>query len=181
MHALRGHMLQKAAQEFVRRKGHRLALMVTTITIVEGDPVVIACNDRLVTERIAMHVATEILQDQIGVLHRGPCRNDPRLVPRDMRKRNAGQGPTCECEKPTSEALCQRARAPSRACDTWVVAAMCNHQEPAHHRAPTGARADGLRCQDGRASRELSRVAETIPLVRVSAASAVRTLSTCPN
>src|SRR5664280_1687359 len=100
MHAFGRNMLQKAAQEFVRRKRHRLALMVTTITIVEGDTLVTASNDSFVAERGAMHIPSEILQDEIGVLHWGPCRHDPSLVPRDMRKRNVGQ--------------CRRARARNR-------------------------------------------------------------------
>src|SRR5664279_1305648 len=90
MHAFGGNVLQKPSQEFVRSQGHCLALMVTTITIVEGDTLVIAGNDGLVAERGAVHVPSEILQDDIGVVHRRPCRHDPALAPRDVRKRNIG-------------------------------------------------------------------------------------------
>jgi len=98
-------MLQKAAQEFVHPKRHRFSLMGLTVAESEGHVLSRAPNDCLVTERGAMHVTTEILQYDIGIMHRAPCRYDPPLAPGDMWKRNIGQRPTRQGEKPTSEAL----------------------------------------------------------------------------
>ena len=56
MHALGGYVLQKAPQEFVCRQRHRLALLVSVVTVAEAHLLGRARDNRLVAECCAMPV-----------------------------------------------------------------------------------------------------------------------------
>lgn len=60
-------MLEEAAQELVRREGHRLADAVAGVAVGEGHAAVVGGDEALVGKRGAMDVAAEVFEEGMGV------------------------------------------------------------------------------------------------------------------
>jgi hypothetical protein len=86
-----GDVLEEAAQELVRGKGHGLLPLIPAVSVAEGHRAIVAGRDGLVRERGLVDVAPEVLEDLLRALDDGFGEDDPGLAPGDIRERDARQ------------------------------------------------------------------------------------------
>jgi hypothetical protein len=106
MDAAQGHVLEIAAKKLAGGQRHELALAVSTIAVGEGDGAVVAGGDGLVGQSGAVHVASEVVENDVGASD-GLREHDPALVPRNLWQAQAGHGGASVREEASSEELRQ--------------------------------------------------------------------------
>ncbi len=102
MQSATGDVLQEAPEKLLRWQSHALALVVPAVAVCEGDRLVVAGDEGLVGQGGAVDVATEVVEDVLG-LGDGLCEDDPAFVAgaRQVQTRDCAAS---EVEEASSEA-----------------------------------------------------------------------------